>query len=111
LVHLGFDGTGLSAASVTRMAEAWQGEYQNRSRRSLAGKHYVYLWTDGIHFGCRLTDDRPCVLVLMGATANGTKELVAMADGQRESETSWTALLLDIASRCTRSKLNQGLSP
>jgi transposase-like protein len=99
LVHLGFDGTGLSAASVTRMTEAWQGEYQDWSKRSLAGKHYVYLWADGIYFGCRLTDDRPCVLVLMGATADGTKELIAMVDGQRESETSWTALMLDAVAR------------
>jgi transposase-like protein len=99
LVHLGFDGSGLSATSVTRMLESWQGEYQDWSMRDLTGKHYVYLWADGIYFGCRLTDDRPCVLVLMGATANGTKELIAMVDGQRESETSWTALLLDAAAR------------
>ena len=79
----------------TRMTEAWQGEYDDWSKRDLSGKHYVYLWADGIYFGCRLTDDRPCVLVLMGATADGTKELIAMVDGQRESETSWTALLLD----------------
>jgi len=93
LVHLGFDGTGLSPASVTRMTEAWQGEYDDWSKRSLAGKRYVYVWADGIYFGCRLTDDRPCVLVLMGATANGTKELIAIHDGQRESETSWLEVL------------------
>ena len=93
LVHLGFDGTGLSPASVTRMTEAWQGESDDWSRRSLAGKHYVYVWADGIYFGCRLTDDRPCVLVLMGATAQGTKELIAIHDGQRESETSWLGVL------------------
>jgi transposase-like protein len=99
LVHLGLDGTGLSATSVTRMTQAWQGEDENWSKRSLSGKHYVYLWADGIYFGCRLTDDRPCVLVLMGATADGTKELIAMVDGQRESETSWTALLPDAVGR------------
>jgi transposase-like protein len=99
LVHLGFDGSGLSATSVARLLEAWQGEYEDWSKRDLTGKHYVYLWADGIYFGCRLTDDRPCVLVLMGATADGTKELIAMTDGQRESETSWTALLLDAAAR------------
>ena len=99
LVHLGFDGTGLSPASVTRMLEGWQGEYADWGKRDLSGKHYVYVWADGIYFGCRLTDDRPCVLVLMGATADGTKELIAMADGQRESETSWTALLLDAVGR------------
>jgi putative transposase len=99
LVHLGFDGSGLSPASVTRMLAAWQGEYQDWSKRDLTGKRYVYLWADGLYFGCRLSDDRPCLLVLMGATADGRKELVAMADGQRESEASWTALLLDLRDR------------
>jgi transposase-like protein len=99
LVHLGFDGSGLSAASVTRMTESWHGEYEAWNRRSLLGKRYVYLWADGIYFGCRLTDDRPCMLVLMGATAHGDKELIAMVDGERESEASWKALLLDLKSR------------
>ena len=99
LVHLGFDGSGLSAASVTRMLQAWQGEYGDWSKRDLSGKRYVYLWADGIYFSCRLSDDRPCLLVLMGATADGKKELIAMADGQRESETSWTSLLLDCKAR------------
>jgi len=99
LVHLGFDGSGLSATSVVRMLEAWQGEYADWSRRDLSGKRYVYLWADGLYFGCRLSDDRPCLLVLMGAKADGRKELIAMVDGQRESETSWTALLLDCKAR------------
>lgn len=99
LVHLGFDGSGLSATSVTRMLAAWHGEYSDWSKRDLTGKHYVYVWADGLYFGCRLTDDRPCLLVLMGATADGKKELIAMIDGQRESETSWTSLLLDCKSR------------
>jgi len=99
LVHLGFDGSGLSATSVTRMLEVWQHEYGDWSKRDLTGKRYVYLWADGIYFGCRLTDDRPCVLVLMGATAEGNKELIAIVDGQRESETSWTQILLDLKDR------------
>lgn len=99
LVHLGFNGSGLSPTSVVRLLEAWQGEYADWSRRDLTGKHYLYLWADGIYFGCRLTDDRPCVLVLMGATAEGKKELIAMIDGVRESETSWTAILLDLKNR------------
>jgi transposase-like protein len=99
LVHLGFDGSGLSATSVVRMLEVWQGEYTDWSRRDLSGKRYLYLWADGLYFGCRLSDDRPCLLVLMGALADGRKELIAMIDGQRESETSWTALLLDCKSR------------
>jgi putative transposase len=99
LMHLGFDGSGLSATSVTRMTESWQEQYQEWNQRDLTGKHYVYLWADGIYFGCRLTDDRPCVLVLMGATAGGRKELIAMVDGQRESEASWMALLSDARDR------------
>jgi putative transposase len=99
LVHLGFDGSGLSATSVVRMLQAWQGEYADWSKRDLSGKRYVYLWADGIYFGCRLSDDRPCLLVLMGATGDGSKELIAMLDGQRESETSWAALLLDLKAR------------
>jgi putative transposase len=99
LVHLGFDGSGLSATSVVRMLQVWQGEYGDWSRRDLSGKHYVYLWADGLYFGCRLSDDRPCLLVLIGALADGRKELIAMIDGQRESETSWTGLLLDCRAR------------
>jgi putative transposase len=99
LACLGHDGSGLSPTTVVRMKELWQDEYENFCRRSLAGKRYVYLWADGIHFNIRLTDDRPCVLVLMGALEDGTKELIAMIDGQRESEQSWLELLLDVKSR------------
>jgi transposase-like protein len=96
---LGHDGSGLSPTNIVRMKELWQGEYENFNRRSLEGKRYVYLWADGIYFNIRLTDDRPCVLVLMGATEDGTKELIAMVDGQRESAQSWLELLLDAKSR------------
>jgi transposase-like protein len=99
LACLGHDGSGLSPATVVRMKEIWQGQYENFCRRSLEGKRYVYLWADGIYFNVRLTEDRPCVLVLMGATEEGTKELIAMIDGQRESEQSWMELLLDVKSR------------
>jgi putative transposase len=99
LACLGHDGSGLSATNVVRMKEIWQGEYENFSRRSLEGKHYVYLWADGIYFNIRLTDDRPCVLVLMGALEDGTKELIAMIDGERESAQSWLELLVDVKSR------------
>jgi transposase-like protein len=99
LIHLGFDGTGLSATSVVRMTETWQTEYDDWSRRDLTGKHYVYVWADGLYFGCRLTDDRPCVLVLMGATPEGEKEIIAIHDGQRESEASWLGVLLDLKAR------------
>lgn len=65
----------------------------------LAGKRYVYVWADGVHFNIRLEQDRQCILVLMGATAEGEKELIAVADGYRESEQSWKELLLDCKAR------------
>ena len=90
---------GLSASTVTRLLEGWQAEYHEWSKRSLKDKHYVYLWVDGVHFNIRLEEDRQCILVLMGATADGQKELIAIADGYRESEQSWMELLLDVKSR------------
>jgi transposase-like protein len=99
LIHLGFDGSGLSATSVTRMTEVWQAEYDDWNKRDLTGKHYVYVWADGLYFGCRLSDDRPCVLVLMGATADGTKELIAIHDGERESQTNWLEILSGLKAR------------
>lgn len=99
LACLGHDGSGLSATTVVRLKEIWQGQYENFCRRSLFGKRYVYVWADGIYFNIRLSDDRPCVLVLMGALEDGSKELIAMIDGQRESEQSWLELLLDAKSR------------
>jgi putative transposase len=96
---LGHDGSGLSPTTIVRLKEVWQGQFENFSRRSLVGRRYVYVWADGIYFNVRLTDDRPCVLVLMGALADGTKELIAMVDGQRESAQSWLELLLDVKSR------------
>jgi len=90
---------GLSAPTITRLIQQWQEEYQAWSRRSLAGKKYVYVWADGVYFNIRLEEDRPCILVLMGATEDGQKELLAIVDGYRESEQSWTELLLDVRSR------------
>jgi putative transposase len=96
---LGPDAPGLSATTVTRLKAAWEAEYDAWSKRSLEGKHYVYVWADGVHFNIRLEQDRQCILVLMGATADGTKELIAVADGYRESEQSWKELLLDVKAR------------
>jgi putative transposase len=90
---------GLSAPTITRLIQQWQEEYQAWSQRSLAGKKYVYVWADGVYFNIRLEEDRPCILVLMGATEGGQKELLAIVDGYRESEQSWTELLLDVRSR------------
>ena len=99
LACLGHDGSGLSPTTIVRLKEIWQGQYEDFSRRSLKGKRYVYVWADGINFNIRLGDDRPCVLVLMGALEDGTKELIAMIDGHCESEQSWLELLLDVKDR------------
>jgi len=90
---------GLSASTVTRLKASWEDEFQEWNKRSLREKQYVYLWADGVHFNIRLEEDRQCILVLMGATADGCKELIAVVDGFRESEQSWKALLLDVKSR------------
>lgn len=96
---LGPQVKGLSASTITRLKEIWHDEYQAWSKRSLAGKQYVYMWADGVHFNIRLEDDRQCILVLMGATPEGKKELIAISEGYRESEQSWRALLLDCQAR------------
>jgi putative transposase len=96
---LGADAPGLSATTVTRLKAAWELEYDAWSKRSLKGKHYVYIWADGVHFNIRLEQDRQCILVLMGATEDGKKELIAIADGYRESEQSWKELLLGVKAR------------
>jgi transposase-like protein len=96
---LGPDAPGLSATTVTRLKAAWEAEYEAWSKRSLEGKRYVYVWADGVHFNIRLDEGRQCILVLMGATAEGRKELIAVADGYRESEQSWKELLLDAKTR------------
>jgi transposase-like protein len=96
---LGPDAKGLSATTVTRLKGLWEQEYQDWSKRSLAGKQYVYVWADGVYFNIRLEGGRQCMLVLMGATAEGKKELIAIQDGQRESEQSWKELLLDVQTR------------
>jgi transposase-like protein len=90
---------GLSASTVSRLKESWEQEFATWNRRSLEGKKYVYVWADGVYFNLRLGEDRVCVLVLMGATDDGTKELIGVSDGYRESEQSWSALLLDVKKR------------
>lgn len=96
---LGPDAPGLSATTITRLKAAWEDEFAAWSKRSLEGKRYVYVWADGVRFNIRLEGGRQCILVLMGATAEGKKELIAVADGYRESEQSWKELLLDVKSR------------
>jgi transposase-like protein len=96
---VGPQAAGLSASTVGRLKEVWEQEFKDWHKRSLTGKKYVYLWADGVYFNLRLEEDRVCVLVLMGATEDGTKELIAVSDGYRESEQSWSSLLLDVKSR------------
>ncbi len=96
---LGPDAAGLSATTVTRLKSHWEDEYGDWSKRSLEGKQYAYVWADGIHFNIRLEEDRQCILVVMGATPEGKKELIAIHDGHRESAQSWRELLLDCKSR------------
>lgn len=96
---LGSKATGLSATNIVRLKEGWTKEYEAWSARSLSSKRYVYLWADGVYFNVRLEKDRPCMLVIMGATEDGTKELVAVWDGHRESKASWQSVLQDLKRR------------
>lgn len=96
---LGPGARGLSATTVVRLKEVWQEEFAEWKKRDLSAKHYVYLWVDGIYFNVRLDEARPCVLVVVGALADGTKELVAIEDGERESKLSWVGLLRDLKKR------------
>ena len=96
---LGPEAPGLSASTVVRLKQVWQQDHEAWSRRSLADKRYVYWWVDGIYFNIRLEEDRQCILVVMGATESGKKELIAIQDGFRENEQSWTELLLDLKAR------------
>lgn len=96
---LGTDAPGLSAGTVVRLKSIWSEEYATWGKRSLVGKRYVYIWADGIYFNVRLTDDRPCVLVVIGALADGRKELLAIEAGERESELSWRRLLMGLKNR------------
>jgi transposase-like protein len=99
---LGPGAPGLSSATVVGLKEIWLKEYQEWTQRDLSRKQYVYFWADGIYFNVRLDDDRPCMLVIMGATEDGTKELVGILDGERESTLSWKELLLDLKARGLR---------
>src|SRR5215213_5638150 len=96
---LGKDTGGLSARTVRRLKEAWSEEHARWSKRELFAKRYVYFWADGIHVQARLEDAAQCLLVIIGATPEGKKELVGLSDGVRESAQSWKELLLDLKRR------------
>jgi transposase-like protein len=90
---------GLSASTVSRLTEAWQDERERWAGRDLSGTDYVYWWVDGIHFNVRLEEDRLCCLVVVGVRPDGSKELVALVAGYRESKESWAALLRSLRER------------
>lgn len=96
---LGADAGGLSASTVARLKETWADEHARWLKRDLSAKRYVYFWVDGIYVQARLEDDAQCLLVIIGATPEGKKELVGLADGLRESAQSWRELLLDLKRR------------
>ena len=96
---LGPAAPGLSAATICRLKEIWRLEYERWRQRSLSDKEYAYVWADGIYFGVRLEDARQCMLVVIGATKEGRKELLGLTDGYRESEASWKELLLELKER------------
>ena len=95
-------GHGLSATTIARLTTQWQAEARSFNERSLADTDYVYVWVDGIHLKVRLEQDKVCLLVMIGVRADGTKELIALADGFRESNESWADLLRDAKRRGMR---------
>src|SRR3954463_12697918 len=100
----GFFGSaaGLSASVVTRLTTQWQAEQRTFATRDLSDRDFVYVWADGVHFNVRLEEDRLCCLVIVGARGEGTKELVAISDGYRESTESWADLLRSLRRRGMR---------
>jgi putative transposase len=100
----GFFGSaaGLSASVITRLTTQWQAEQRAFAERDLSDRDYVYVWADGVHFNVRLDEERLCCLVIVGVRTDGTKELVAITDGYRESTESWADLLRDLKRRGMR---------
>jgi transposase-like protein len=99
---LGEDAAGLSPTAITRLTAAWQADYEAFKKRDLSDRDYVYVWADGVHFRIRLEEDRLCALVMIGVRPDGTKELIAIEDGYRESSESWAALLRGLKRRGMR---------
>jgi putative transposase len=99
---LGEDAAGLSPTNVSRLLSVWEEEYRRFQTRDLGDRDFVYIWVDGVHFNVRLEEDRLCTLVMIGARPDGTKELIAVEDGFRESTDSWAAVLRDLKHRGMR---------
>ena len=98
-VLLGDDAAGLSATNIARLTAVWEEDYRRFRQRDLADRDYVYVWVDGIYCNIRLEDDRLCILVMIGVRPDGTKELVALEEGDRESTDSWATVLRDLHRR------------
>lgn len=96
---LGKDAPGLSASTIARLKDVWIDEHAHWKRCDLSARRYVYVWADGIHLQARLEDEKQCILVIIGATPEGKKELLGFTDGARESAQDWRELLLDLKSR------------
>ena len=96
---LGKDAPGLSASTIARLKEVWLDEHEHWRKRDLSAKRYVYVWADGIYLQARLEDAKQCILVIIGATPEGKKELLGFTDGARESAQDWRELLLDLQNR------------
>ena len=96
---LGAEAAGLSASAIGRLRDGWQDDHAAWQKRDLSARRYVYVWADGIHLQARLEDEKQCILVLIGATPEGRKELVGFTDGARESANDWRDLLLDLKRR------------
>ena len=96
---LGKDAPNLSASTIARLKDGWSEEHRKWSQRDLSAKRYVYVWADGIHVQARLEEEAQCILVVLGATPEGKKEIVGFTDGTRESAHDWRALLLDLKRR------------
>ena len=96
---LGKEAPNLSPAAIARLRDTWQADYARWQRRDLAARHYVYLWADGIYLQARMEPQAECMLVLIGATPEGKKELVGFQVGMRESTQSWRELLVDLKAR------------
>ena len=96
---LGKDAPNLSPSVIGRLKEEWQVEYERWQRRDLSARRYVYIWADGIYLQARMEDDAACMLVIVGATPEGRKELVGFQVGVRESAQSWRELLVDLKAR------------
>ena len=101
-VLLGEDAAGLSPAAITRLTATWRTEYDQWRRRTLVDRDFIYIWVDGVHFTIRLEDDRLAALVVVGVRPDGTKEVIAIEDGYRESTESWLTVLRDLKARGMR---------